>query len=334
MNDDETLSPAHGGGGRLQQRLLAEVVLPALGLEERTAPDAATLPSPGETLALSGDGYVVRPRVFPGGDIGSLAVHGTVNDLAMAGARPLWLTLGMVLEEGLSVGALRRCLVSVAAAATASGVRVVAGDTKVVERGRGDGIYLHTSGVGVVEGHAPRPEAIEPGDALLVSGDIGRHGLAILAAREGLALEPPPASDSAPVVAPVTALMAALGADVHALRDPTRGGVTAACHELAAASGCRLVLDDGAIPVAETTRGVCEILGLDPLNSACEGRFIAAVAGHRAAEALAAVRACPGGEGAALIGGAEAGDGVGRRLATGVERNLILPAGEQLPRIC
>jgi len=331
----EVVRLAHGGGGRLQEKLLAELILPALGQQASAAPDAAVRAAPPGRLAITTDSFVVRPLVFPGGDIGRLAVHGTVNDLAMAGARPLWLTLGMILEEGLALADLRRVLESVRAAAAECGVEVIAGDTKVVEAGRGDGVYLNTSGVGVVpEGVSIAPDAIRPSDVLLASGDLGRHGVAILAAREQLGLEPPISSDSASVAAAVAALLEA-GVVPRALRDPTRGGVAAALQELAAASGCRLVLDDAAIPVRDDVRGACEILGLDPLHSACEGRFVAAVPEEMGADALAVLQARPETAGAAIIGRAEAGEpALLLRLATGVERPVVLPAGEQLPRIC
>jgi hydrogenase expression/formation protein HypE len=331
----DTVRLAHGGGGRLQQALLGAEILPALGIEARGAPDAAVLEAPPGRLALTTDSYVVRPLFFPGGDIGSLAVHGTVNDLAMAGARPLWLTLGLVLEEGLPFADLKRVLASVRAAASACGTRVVAGDTKVVEAGRCDGMYINTAGVGVVPaGVDPSPVAIRPGDRLLVSGDVGRHGVAVLAAREALGLEPPVESDSAPVAGAVAALLEA-GVPLRALRDPTRGGLAAALNELAAASACRVVLEEAAVPVREDVRGACEILGLDPLHSASEGCFLAFVPADRAEEALAVLRARGDTAAAALVGHAEEGEpGVVRRLPTGVERLLMLPAGEQLPRIC
>ncbi|WP_017943026.1 MULTISPECIES: hydrogenase expression/formation protein HypE [unclassified Thioalkalivibrio] len=331
----EVVRLAHGGGGRLQAKLLDEVILPALGARALGAPDAAVLDTPGGRLAMTTDSFVVRPLFFPGGDIGRLAVHGTVNDLAMAGAHPLWLTLGLILEEGLPLDDLRRVLASVRAAADECGVRVVAGDTKVVEAGHGDEVYINTSGVGVVpDGICIDPAAVRPGDVLLASGDLGRHGVAILAAREHLGLEPAIPSDSASVAAAVAALLEA-GVPVHALRDPTRGGAVAALQELADASGCRLVLDDAAIPVRDDVRGACEILGLDPLHSACEGRFLAAVPAGDGDRALAVLRSVPVATGAVAIGRAEPGEpAVIRRLATGVERRVILPAGEQLPRIC
>lgn len=328
---------AHGGGGRLTRRLIDEVFRPAFRdplLDARH--DGAVLPATPHRLAFTADSSVVRPLVFPGGDIGTLAVNGTVNDLAMCGARPLYLSASFVIEEGLPVETLRRVAGSMRRAADAAGVRVVTGDTKVVDRGKGDGLYLSTSGVGVLEHDLTvGPAAVRPGDAVLLSGDVGRHGMAVMAVREGLAFETPIASDCAPVAAPVLALLAA-GVGVRCLRDPTRGGLAAVLVEIAETAGVRVHVAEAAIPVAEPVRGACEVLGLDPLYVACEGRFVAFVTPGDADRALAVLRAHPVSAGACRIGTVEAGaDGLVTMTSTvGTRRVIDLPTGEQLPRIC
>lgn len=328
---------AHGGGGRAMQGLLERTFFPAFGgPPPGLRHDASVLELGGARLAFTTDSYVVRPYFFPGGDIGSLAVHGTVNDLAMAGARPLYLSCGFILEEGLPLEDLRRIVASMAAAAAQAGVEVVTGDTKVVDRGKGDGIYLNTAGVGLVEpGIRWHPGRVQPGDAVLVSGDLGRHGMAIMACREGLELETRLESDSAPLWGLVEALIRA-GVEIRCLRDLTRGGLTSALVEIAEAAGVRITLEEGAIPVLEEVRGACELLGLDPMAVANEGRLVAFVAPGDADRALEIMLGDPLGQGAARIGQVQAGPaaGVAIRTRLGTLRPVDMLNGEQLPRIC
>lgn len=327
---------AHGAGGQLMHQLLDGLIVPALGPALAPAGhDAAVLPAPAGQPALTTDSYVVRPLFFPGGDIGRLAVCGTVNDLAVAGAVPLALTLGLIIEEGLPMETLWRVLLSVREAALEAGVRIVTGDTKVVERGRGDGLYINTGGFGAVPpGAALHPKRIRAGDAVLVSGDLGRHGIAVLAQREGLAFESPVHSDCAPLHRTVAALREA-GLELHCARDLTRGGLTGAVVELAAQAGCDIELDEANLPVGGPVTAACELLGLDPLQVACEGRLVAFLPAAQAAAALAVLRAAAGGERAQCIG--QVTPGRGRVILNGlfgVARPLDLPAGELLPRIC
>lgn len=328
---------AHGGGGTLSQRLLHEMVLPRFrnpALE--AAHDGAILHHRGARLAFSTDSYVVRPLEFPGGDIGALAVHGTVNDLAMCGARARWLSAALILEEGFPLATLARILDSMRSAAGASGVEIVTGDTKVVDRGHGDGLFITSSGVGTVETDLRiEPAEVREGDAVLVSGDLGRHGTAILSVREGLQFETALVSDCAPLLEPVMALLDC-GARVHCLRDLTRGGLAAALHEIAGRSGMTIEISERRIPVSEPVRAACELLGLDALYVANEGRFVAFVPPDDVDRALEVLRRSPVSEGAALIGR------VSRRgtapviveSAIGAARILPLLSGEQLPRIC
>ncbi len=329
---------AHGGGGRLTQELIERVFGPAFAnaaLDARH--DGAVLAAPaGARLAFTTDSHVVSPLFFPGGDIGRLAVFGTANDLAMCGARPHWLSAGFILEEGLPMATLERVTASMAEAARTAGVAIVTGDTKVVERGKGDGLYVNTAGVGTLEhDQVIAPASVRPGDAVLLSGDIGRHGMAILAQREGLAFESPIESDCAPLWPAVAALLAA-GIAVHCLRDLTRGGLATAMIEIAETAGVAATLDEAAVPVTEPVRGACEILGLDPLYVANEGRMLAVVPGGQAEAALAALaRTAPGGP-PVRIGEVRAGPAgeVTLRSVIGVERILDRLSGEQLPRIC
>jgi len=330
---------AHGGGGRLTQQLIDGVFAPAFrnaALDARH--DGALLPAPppGTRLAFTTDSHVVSPLFFPGGDIGALAVHGTVNDLAMCGARPKWLSAGFILEEGLPIATLERVVASMGAAARAAGVEIVTGDTKVVEHGKGDGLYVNTAGVGWIEqGLTIAPTSVRAGDAVLLSGDVGRHGMAILAQREGLAFESPIESDSALLWPAVEALLAA-GIAVHCLRDLTRGGLATAVIEIAEAAGLAVALDETSVPVSEPVRGACEILGLDPLYVANEGRFVAFVPGAQADAALAIIaKAAPGGPPMKIgeVRPTPAGQ-VTLRSVVGVERVLDRLSGEQLPRIC
>ena len=328
---------AHGGGGRMTARLIDRVFVPAFHNAYLDAlGDGAVVPVGRERLAFSTDTFVVKPIFFPGGDIGSLAVHGTVNDLAMCGSEPLFLSSALVLEEGFPMADLERVVASMAAACARVGVPLVTGDTKVVDRGKGDGIFVNTSGVGRVrEGVRVGPGRAEAGDAVLVSGPIGDHGIAVMAAREGIDFETALLSDSAPVLDLVRALLDA-APDTHVLRDPTRGGLATALNEIASASGVGIHLEESEVPVREQVRGACELLGFDPLYVACEGRFLAIVPGDQAERALAALQASPEGKEARRIGTVGAGD-PGRlvlRTRIGSQRLLEKLSGEQLPRIC
>jgi len=329
---------AHGEGARLSRQLLAEHILPRLS---RGAPvdwrDAAHVTSGGVRLALTTDSFVVTPLFFPGGDIGSLAVHGTVNDLAVSGARPQWLTLSLILEEGLPLAVLDAVLDSVARAAADCSVSIVAGDTKVVPSGAADGLFLTTTGIGELIDPVPAgPQSIRPGDVILVSGPIGRHGVAVLCVREEFGFDPPPQTDSAPLLRAVELLRYSAGDEVRAIRDATRGGVSAVLHEWSAAGDVSFLLDESQIPVTEDVRGACEVLGLDPLHIACEGTLVAAVSEAAAEAALGALRADSRFANAAIIGRS-----IGRRLTPvalrmpfGGDRPLDEPAGSLLPRIC
>jgi hydrogenase expression/formation protein HypE len=328
----------HGSGGRLSAALLREHVLPhftnpaldALG-------DAAVLDRPDGRLVVSTDTFVVSPLEFPGGDIGTLAVHGTLNDLAMMGAEPRWLAAGFVLEEGLPLATLDRILAAMGGAARAAGVPIVTGDTKVVERGRADGMYVNTTGIGIrPDDFRPDPGAARPGDAVLVSAPIGRHGMAVMAQREGLGFEPAITSDSTCLVPLVRRLRREVGGAVRALRDPTRGGLASALNELAQASGIGVELEGDAVPIPEAVNAACTVLGLDPLYVACEGVLVALVAPERADHALRAMRSDPAGRDAARIGVATADHAglVVLRTAIGGRRIVDLLPGDQLPRIC
>ncbi|MBN2218302.1 MAG: hydrogenase expression/formation protein HypE, partial [Pirellulales bacterium] len=286
--DHGTVQMAHGGGGRVMRRLIEGFFLPAFGSDPAKDPphDAALVEVPGGRLAMTTDTFVVDPLFFPGGDIGCLAVHGTVNDLAMAGARPLALSAGFVLEEGLPLDVLRRIVESMRRAADEAGVRIVTGDTKVVDRGKGDGVFINTAGIGLVPpGVDIAPRRVRPGDAVLVSGDLGRHGIAVLSVREGIAFESDLESDCASLAGLVEALLEA-DPDVHCLRDLTRGGLAAALCEIAEAAGVGIELTEASIPVIEPVAGACELLGLDPLYVANEGRLVAFVPAEAAERTL------------------------------------------------
>jgi hydrogenase expression/formation protein HypE len=328
---------AHGGGGKLMHQLLERVFGAAFAnpiLDARH--DSAQFSVPPGKLAMTTDSYVVRPLFFPGGDIGSMAIHGTVNDLAMSGARPLYLSCGFIIEEGLAMETLWRVVTSMRNAAHRCGVSIVTGDTKVVDRGKGDGLYLNTTGLGVIEHHLTiAPTSVQPGDAVIVSGDLGRHGMAIMAVREGLQFESTIESDSAPVREPVRALIKA-GIEVHCLRDLTRGGLASALNEIAEAARVKIAIEQKSVPVREDVHAACEMLGLDPLHVANEGRFVAFVAAADAERALHIVRQHEVSANAALIGQVveRAAPLVTLRSAIGVSRILDMPSGEQLPRIC
>jgi hydrogenase expression/formation protein HypE len=330
---------AHGGGGRLTHELISELFAPAFANPFlATLTDAAVLPAlPPGRPALTTDAFVVDPPVFPGGDLGYLSVCGTVNDLAMAGAVPLWLTWALVLEEGLEAELLAAFVAGAARAAKEAGVAIVAGDTKVVPRGKGDRAFAVTTGLGVVPpGRDLGDHRVRPGDAVIVSGPIGDHGATIMACRHQLGGERL-ISDCAPLSSLVEAVLGT-GVEVHALHDPTRGGVATVCNEVAVRAGARIVLEETSVPLRPEVRAVCDVLGLDPLYVACEGRALLWVAEGDAQRCLAALHAHPQGADAAIIGrvaAAEAGRApVALRTAYGTERPLDVLSGAELPRIC
>jgi hydrogenase expression/formation protein HypE len=332
-----TVQLAHGGGGRLMQELIQDVFVRAFH-NPMLAPlhDGAIWTVEKGTLAFTTDSYVVRPLFFPGGDIGKLAVNGTINDLAMCGAKPLCLSAGFILEEGLGLDVLERVVNSMAEVARAAGVPIVTGDTKVVDRGKGDGIFINTAGVGLVPaGIRVLPTLVRPGDAILVSGDLGSHGVAVLSVREGLTFAGNIESDSAPLHEIVGDLIDR-GIDVHCLRDLTRGGLASVLNELAAAAKVGMEVEESAIPVREPVRGACELLGLDPLYVANEGRFVAIVPAPQAEAALAVMRRHGSASQAAQIGVVTDCDPplVVLQTVVGTHRVLDLLSGEQLPRIC
>ena len=336
QDSGERITLADGEGGRLTRRLIQDRIVPAVGGRVLAGlGDAAEVPGGEGALAITTDSYVVTPLFFPGGDIGSLAVNGTVNDLAVCGAAPLYLTLSLILEEGLPLSVLDRVLRSVAKAAREAGVEVVAGDTKVVPRGAADGMFINTAGVGRVESALAGPAALRESDELLVSGPLGRHGIAILCAREELALTPAPSSDSAPLIEPARALRSELGPRLKAMRDATRGGVAAVLHEWAAACGLTLSIDAGAAPVSKDVRGACELLGLDPLHVANEGVMVVAVeagSGAKALETLHSAGSCE----PARIGQVTVRQPapVTIKPLLGPDQALDDPPGAPLPRIC
>lgn len=334
---DEQITLAHGEGGRLTRRLIEEHLLPALGNTVLASlGDAAALPAVAGPLAFTTDSFVVSPLFFPGGDIGSLAVYGTVNDLVVSGARPRWLSLSLIIEEGLPFSILTQVIQSIADAVKVAGVQVVTGDTKVVPRGAADKLFINTSGIGEFILPIPvGPSALQPGDDLIVTGPIGRHGIAILASRENLGFEPPPRSDCAPLTA-VVELLRENQCPVRAMRDATRGGVAAVLHEWAAQARLTMSVDEHAIPVSDDVRGACELLGLDPLHVPNEGTMVLAVPdgwGSRTVEVLRTL--APASE-ASVIGKV-----VAQRIAPvivrrilGTEQPLDEPLGSPLPRIC
>jgi hydrogenase expression/formation protein HypE len=337
ISDRKQIVLAHGGGGKLMHDLLERYVLPAFSnpkLESRH--DGAVFDVLGVRMAFTTDSYVVHPLFFPGGDIGSLAVNGTVNDLAMCGARPLYLSAGFIMEEGLPLDSLERILATMRGCAQATGVQVVTGDTKVVDKGKGDGIFINTAGVGLIEHRQNiNPVAVRPGDAVLLSGDVGRHGIAVMMVREGLELESAVESDCAPVAAPVLALLEA-GIEIHCLRDLTRGGLATSLIEIAETAGVHIAIQEQQVAVREDVRGACEILGFDPLYLANEGRFVAFVPAAQADRALDILRGHEVSSGSALIGHVADAPAQMVTLKTriGTERVLDMLTGEQLPRIC
>jgi hydrogenase expression/formation protein HypE len=328
----------HGSGGKLSNELVRDIFLPALGNPAlNRLEDQAVVHLKDSRLAISTDSFVVKPLFFKGGDIGSLAVHGTINDLAMGGAIPLWLTAGFILEEGLPVEVVRRVAQSMHEAAAAAGVQIVTGDTKVVERGSADGMFINTTGIGLVrEGIFLSAEQARPGDAIIVSGMLGDHGIAILAEREGLQFETAVLSDSAALHTLVARLLEDAGGEVRCMRDPTRGGLSSTLNEIAASSRVGMELDETSIPVREEVRGACEMLGLDPLYVANEGKLVAIVSPEAASRALQALQSHPLGKDARIIGRVTEAHPrmVVMRTALGTTRIVDMLAGDQLPRIC
>ncbi len=342
---DQTIGLGHGSGGAAMQQLIRDELLSVLpGQNPDALEDAAVLDVAPGRIAFTTDSFTVQPLEFPGGNIGHLAVHGTVNDLAMRGARPLYLSVGMIIEEGLPLDTLRRIVASLGEAAREAGVTIVAGDTKVVGRGQADGIFINTSGIGACGPHAPSVAAACPGDRVLVNGTMGDHGVAVMIAREDLQVTADLRSDTAALYSLVEPMLAAGGEGIHTLRDVTRGGLAAGLNEIASSSGVGISVDSRAIPVRPEVGGVCEILGLSPYAVANEGKLVAVVAPDAADAVLEAMREHPLGADAAIIGEAtdartaERGAGatglVRVTTAIGTTRVLELPAGELLPRIC
>ncbi len=328
---------AHGGGGTLMHQLISRMFLPAFR-NELLEPqhDSSVFEVGGRRLAFTTDSYVVRPLFFPGGNLGSLAVHGTVNDLAMSGARPLYLSAAFIIEEGLPMETLWKIVSSMQLAAQAAGVQIITGDTKVVDKGKGDNLFINTAGVGVLEHPLTiAPQSVKPGDAILVNGDLGRHGMAVMAVREGLEFESAIQSDSAPLAEDVLDLLRA-GIEVHCLRDLTRGGLTSVLNEIAQAANLTPLIEEKLVPVREDVRGACEILGLDAFQVACEGRFAAFVPEPDADRAVAILRKRPISSGACRIGKVtdQRSPKVLLKSAIGAQRILDMASGEQLPRIC
>ncbi len=338
LRDYPAIVLGHGGGGTLSADLIEHIFRPAFANQTLDAlTDSAVLQLPGARVAYSTDSFVVRPHFFPGGSIGTLAVNGTVNDLAMSGAQPLYLSAGFILEEGFPMESLARVAQDMAVAAAAAGVVVVTGDTKVVERGHGDGVYVNTAGIGMVpEGRRIAPERARPGDVVLCSGTLGDHGMAIMSVREGLEFETPIASDCAALNGLVEAMLAASPDGVHVLRDPTRGGLASSLNEIAAQADVGIVIVEDDVPVRPEVRSACELLGLDPFFVANEGKLLAIVDPGDADRVLGAMRAHPLGAQASRIGHVtdEHHGMLIAQTGLGANRVVTMQIGEQLPRIC
>ena len=337
LRDAPNIVMGHGGGGAMSAELIEHLFLPAFGpAADAGMGDSAVMDVGGVRLAFSTDSFVVKPLVFPGGSIGDLAVNGTVNDLAMAGAQPLMMSTAFILEEGTRLDEIGRVAQAVGTAALAAGVKLVTGDTKVVDSGHGDGVFINTAGVGRVDERADiRPQRARPGDVVIVSGDIGVHGVAVMSCREGLEFGTTVASDTAPLHGLVAAMIDT-GADIHVLRDPTRGGVAATLNEIAKTAKVGVSLVERSLPVPAEVRDACGLLGLDPLYVANEGKLIAFVPAEDVDKVLAAMREHPLGVRAAAVGTcvAEHAGMVVARTALGGTRVVDMPIGEQLPRIC
>ena len=327
---------AHGGGGKLMHTLISKMFSTAFSndilMQEH---DSAQIDLPASKIAFTTDSYVVKPLFFPGSDIGALAVNGTVNDLAMSGAKPLYLSLGLIIEEGFAMQDLWRVVQSISAAAKTAGVKIATGDTKVVDKGKGDGIFVNTSGVGVIE-HSLKisPRSIMAGDVIILNGDLGRHGIAIMAEREGLEFEHKIQSDCAPLNGIVKEIIDS-GIEVHCLRDLTRGGLSSTLNELVETAGIEITIDESTVPVHEDVQGACEILGFDPMYVANEGKFIAIVPAADAEKCLNIMLAHEYGKESAIIGSVSDGEAIVKlKSRIGTMRILDMLSGEQLPRIC
>jgi hydrogenase expression/formation protein HypE len=338
LADYPTIVMGHGGGGKLGNELVEHLFLPAFRNPElENLGDAAVLDLGGGKLAMSTDSYVVQPIFFPGGSIGELAVNGTVNDLAVSGAEPKFLSASFILEEGFPLAQLAAIVDAMAKAAATAGVKIVTGDTKVVERGHGDGCYINTAGIGLLRpGITVGPHRAQPGDAILTSGTIGDHGMAIMSVREGLEFESQIRSDCAALNGLIAEVLAAAGASVHAMRDPTRGGLASTLNEIAQSSGVGIEIDEPSLPVRPEVQSACELLGLDPVYVANEGKVVFFVAPQAAEQILKILRAHPLGCDAARIGRvtAEHKRMLVARTAMGANRVIPIQIGEQLPRIC
>jgi hydrogenase expression/formation protein HypE len=333
---NETITLAHGSGGRQTNELIGSLFKKYFDNDLLTADDAAVLPRPEGRLSMSTDGFIVTPAEFPGGNIGKLSICGTVNDIACMGAKPLYLTCGFVIEEGFETARLERIVESMAKTCKEVGVKIVAGDTKVAGKGQVDGVFITTTGVGeIVEGAAPAGAKARPGDAIIVTGDVGRHGCTILLARDDFGIEADVTSDCAPLWDSVKAMLDVTD-DIHVIRDATRGGVGTVLYEIASQSGVGVRLDAASVPVDPAVHGVCSMLGLEPLYLACEGRLVVIAPKEQAPALVEALRACPNSGGAAIIG--EVTDDrpgwVVMRTEIGAETLLPQPGGELLPRIC
>ncbi len=338
LRDYPNIVMGHGGGGKLSAELVEHLFMPAFrNAALENLGDSAVVSVPGGRIAMSTDSYVVRPLFFPGGCIGDLAVNGTVNDLAMSGATPLYLTAGFIIEEGLQIAKLGSIVDRMANAARMAGAQIVTGDTKVVDRGHGDELFINTSGIGIVpEGVNIGPALARPGDVVLVSGTIGDHGMAIMSVREGLEFDTIIESDSAALNSLMASLLAISKTGVHVLRDPTRGGMASTLNEIARASGVGIIIDERALPVNPEVQAACDLLGMDPIYVANEGKLVAIVAREQADAMLAQMRAHPLGGRAAIIGTVtEQHPGMlVARTAIGGSRVITMQLGEQLPRIC
>ncbi len=340
LRDYPTVVMGHGGGGQLSADLIKHLFFPAFENPVLAQMGDAAVVTPGGAshpdIAVSTDSFTVTPLFFPGGDIGKLAVHGTVNDIAMVGARPLFLSVGFILEEGLPLEMLGRIAESMAEACKEAGVSIITGDTKVVDKGHGDGVFINTTGIGQVRpGVQIRADRARPGDVVMVSGDIGVHGIAIMSVREGLKFETMVESDTAALHGLVDAMLE-VTPDLHCLRDPTRGGLAAALNEIAAASGVGIELEEAAVPVPPAVRAACEMLGLDPFYIANEGKLITILPAEHAEKVLAGMKSHPRGKNAAIIGTVkeEHPKLVVARTGIGGRRVVDMLVGEQLPRIC